>query len=167
MMLVLAGACGAPVLRPEMTTEQVLRRDDGLVIVSTSTSERCYFGTTWVGVRRLNGVRVGGVALNASYIESAFDDRIGSLQAFFLSPGDYALELEIQGIQGGYYMNPIIGRFSVRPGELKYVGEMRSVGCRNVWVDVSDEWLSVRRSFARRYPRIDPDRVRIEVASSR
>ena len=149
---------------------QALASGKAIVVVSTSAEETCRVNTTFVALTSNRSVGKDAVVnLNNGYEMSDFEDRFGTFDAFVLDPDLYAVSL---GVLGSIQFNKaMIGQFQLRPGELKYIGDVHGAGCNgffggNVGIWQGDEWESVRPRLARRFPGLDTSRVVVEPFSA-
>ena len=100
--------------------------------------------------------------MNNGYLKSDFPDYHGGVQALRVAPGRYSLALLSENPTRAY-RDPLIGEFAVRPNQMTYVGEIAVHGCGAVTLSVSDRWSSVRYKFREIYPKLDFEKVQIEL----
>jgi hypothetical protein len=144
------------------TTDAVLAKGNAIVVISTSSDWACEENSSFVQLRRA-GERTerGFVPLNGAFRSSDFPDHLGFLDAFVVQPGTYEIRIEPEE-STWRFVSPIVARFQIEAGTVKYVGNVHGRGCFEFVFGVEDVWADVRPKFAEQFPGVATDRVVIE-----
>jgi len=143
--LVLLTACAVQV--PDISAVDVnnLTEEQALLIFSTAADNTCVsFGSSVVlkpvSAASNLGESIGGRQLNNPFVNSHFEDEYALVHTMVVSPGNYDFWLHSTNPYT-YYENEkqIVSKpFSIAPKEIRYIGEIRSSGCKEIWITVSD-----------------------------
>ena len=145
IFIALLTACAVQV--PDISTVDPnnLSEEQALLIFSTAADDTCVsFGSSVVlkpvSAASNLGESIGGRQLNNPFVDSHFEDDYVLVHTMVVSPGEYDFWLHSTN-PNTYYEDEeqIVSKpFSIAPKEIRYIGEIRSTGCKEIRLTVSD-----------------------------
>ncbi|NIQ14894.1 MAG: hypothetical protein GTO02_11020 [Candidatus Dadabacteria bacterium] len=101
--------------------------------------------------------------INNSFVDSMFDDEYGRVFSLLLSPGkyDFWLDSTHPWLQ---YDSPLFTKpITLKPKEIKYVGEFYANGCLNISLTIRDNSLRDINKIKSLEPNLNEEKVNIDI----
>lgn len=114
---------------------------EALIIVSGGAYETCKMTPISAHVQKANKLYTVSetiIHLNNPYIESHFDDEYGLVRTIVVKPGEYELKFFTQNPYLSLKDSIITKPFTMKPRQIRYIGEMHSNRCVGVTIKVNN-----------------------------
>jgi len=141
---------------------EVLRNGFGIILLSTSASQKCLGAKTHIDISKIGASNTN---FNFAYIDlnnwntaSDFKDREGRILGYRLEPGEYKASISALGWTS---KEGLEANFTVSAGSARYFGDIHVTGCNPIQLRTANRWNEMKSEFQTRMPNFDFETIRV------